>query len=615
MKIYSLKFKVLAIAIGLTFRANSQNFQQNYFGEFNMINQSILIEGQYTYIVGSVESNNGNYINLMKLDNSGSMINQVKINDPAWTLKAYSVCKYEENFLLTGYAQKGSLDKDVLLIEFDSGLNIVSQSVSPNGQGTDDVGTKVYYDPLDENILVLSYKLDLNEHDAYRTAHVSYFKDPNTHIWTHSMAAQSTFDVSFANSPNEYNFIESIVSDGNTNDYYIAGSYTQEKHGIVVGSPSVHYGNTHGVFFAKARFGYSGASSGLIWDKSFYLDYGYNPDQGNTGASQEFAVDLLYYSHPGGNTTLDRIYLLINSSENHGYGLYEFDSNGNVTGTFLGDPSGSSSDNFHAMSMSFTENKDIVIHGYSNSQSLDDNYLVFLDRASLTANSLYRFNLDFDYSHVSTLGANEFDQLNSFNHVPLLARVSHNSVVSEYSDVMHFIGPKNTSSSHYTGIEHVKIDLQNYDESDFCAMEILSQTDVNNTENYVTVEWYKTDELSPENSDFQIDGFNVDLDYCNSETIPGTAGKANITLKEGESQIQSLFPNPTNGSKTINLVEADNSSNRTFIITNVLGQVVMEGNLNPFEEKIIISELPFGTYYLQVENNSVINRHQVILTQ
>lgn len=573
-------------------KTNAQNFQQNYYDNFNMINQSILLDNNFVYIVGSVESNSGNYISMIKLDNSGSIIGQGKVYQAGWTCKAYNICKYNENFLIAGYAQEGSGDKDVLLVEIDPNLNIVNQSTSNIGTGTDDVGVKVMYDPQDATIFVLSYKVDASDVDNYRTGHISYFSDLYTHVWTHTLnASPLTYDDSDPNSINKYNFIESIVSTGVDNEYYIAGSYTQKKINNVIGS--THYPNSHAVFFAKAKFINNSSLSGLIWDKSFQVDIG------PRGPSQEFAIDLLYYHSPSGSGD-DRIYLLVNSTENHGYSIFEFDPAGNQTGALVGTPGGGNFDNFMALDMVFTENHDILVHGYPNHTNANFNSVAHINRSNLSVNNVYTFSTDFDFPHVSTLGANSFDQLNSFPQSNLLARVSHNSIISEGEEVFQFISHKNSSPFAFTGVEHIKIDLNNYDESEFCGLTVDPQFDSLLNLTYETVSWTKDDDLNPVEATFDFEPINLQIGDCKSETPPGTVNKKAVVQEDELVDELRVFPNPIPANTSFTIQGFYEDQERSYIISNVSGQVVLQGNLKAYENEIQIHNLSPGAYSLQI---------------
>ncbi len=60
-----------------------------------------------------------------------------------------------------------------------------------------------------------------------------------------------------------------------------------------------------------------------------------------------------------------------------------------------------------------------------------------------------------------------------------------------------------------------------------------------------------------------------------------------------------IFPNPTND--VIN-IETGDRQNKIYEIHNVLGQIILQKNSSSSSEKINVSTLPKGLYFLTIKN-------------
>jgi len=74
--------------------------------------------------------------------------------------------------------------------------------------------------------------------------------------------------------------------------------------------------------------------------------------------------------------------------------------------------------------------------------------------------------------------------------------------------------------------------------------------------------------------------------------------------------IFNVFPNPNNGTFTINMIS---TSNNNIQITNVLGELVYSNNINSNSTTIDLSSLDKGVYFVKVKNDNTTNTKSIII--
>lgn len=613
-----IKVFTLCFCMSLSLFVQAQNYQKNYSGNFDLINQSILQDGIHTYIAGSGENGIEQFITLLKLDAAGVIVGEAKVYKSQVDCAAYSICKFENNFLITGYTKNDDGNKDLLLLEFDANLNVVNQSMHNSNRDGDDVGLKVLYDASNDVILVTGYEENLDDNNfEVRRGLVLYFSSVNTLLWSNIMFSDAgtggAYDDTQLNSRNNFNFIESIVH-GRGNKYYIAGGYSQKRAGLGYGKPLVHYPNNHGVFFAKGNFVANQNSSGLNWNKSFFIDDNSIPSI-TSDPSEEFAIDLLYYT---ANVPIDdRIYLLVNGSEWHGFAIFEYDLAGNNTGKYVPLPQGTA--DMMAMGMAFDADNNLVVQAYSPvGQVSDHTYVAYIDRSNLMLSDIYDVTIDMDINYVSTLGANDFNQFNS--HInPLLARASHSTILTDGSNT-RFLSFKSPGLHYYTGIEVVDIDFTSYLSSNYCGIGVVGQGE-STLDEIPLAEKINWEEYDFTNNSYSLDkeSLSIVTGNCASLPPPKSVGKkgsnSTLSLDEKKSKSIGLYPNPTMGYNNLNITGLNTEQLTSYTIHNSIGQKVLVGEIKSGSENINLNGLPVGTYTIKLNQGNQLHNMRFLISK
>ena len=61
-----------------------------------------------------------------------------------------------------------------------------------------------------------------------------------------------------------------------------------------------------------------------------------------------------------------------------------------------------------------------------------------------------------------------------------------------------------------------------------------------------------------------------------------------------------VYPNPTDGVLFVQTLRATSLPNLTYCITNLMGQIVLSGNITAETQQIDVSDLPKGMYFISI---------------
>ena len=92
--------------------------------------------------------------------------------------------------------------------------------------------------------------------------------------------------------------------------------------------------------------------------------------------------------------------------------------------------------------------------------------------------------------------------------------------------------------------------------------------------------------------------FNPDGEDCDAiyEELHGVA-------ENTENQFN-IYPNPTNGVLFVETRHGTSLPNQTYCITNLMGQIIMTGKITAETQRIDVTGLPDGMYFITVGNTT-----------
>ena len=92
-----------------------------------------------------------------------------------------------------------------------------------------------------------------------------------------------------------------------------------------------------------------------------------------------------------------------------------------------------------------------------------------------------------------------------------------------------------------------------------------------------------------------------------------------LSVKENTTVLLSAYPNPVSANSTVNIsyTLADKNSNQNLVIRNIMGAVVMNMPLNPYNNVVSIetSILKSGVYFYTIENNNQISAAKKLIVK
>ena len=102
--------------------------------------------------------------------------------------------------------------------------------------------------------------------------------------------------------------------------------------------------------------------------------------------------------------------------------------------------------------------------------------------------------------------------------------------------------------------------------------------------------------------------FILDYAFCTDPNYPFRAGQTSFTWGTNENEMKSfasVYPNPANGVLFVGTRRATSLRDKTYRITNIMGQTVLSGNITAETQRINIESLPAGMYFISVGEQTV----------
>ena len=92
------------------------------------------------------------------------------------------------------------------------------------------------------------------------------------------------------------------------------------------------------------------------------------------------------------------------------------------------------------------------------------------------------------------------------------------------------------------------------------------------------------------------------LEYCSSTNVSIWVAPCAIGIEELYNDQANIYPNPTTGILNIEFKTVFNYP--IFILSNAIGEIIIEKALNNKVSEVNIEELPCGIYFYKIANNA-----------